>query len=153
VASRRLIDDRLYDRPGLPIQGARCALRIRRDGSRGILTFKGPPQKGLVKIREEFETEISDVVSLEAIVHALGFAPFFRAQKWREEYDIAGAKIAVDDTPMGVFLEIEAESEAIAQVTTALGRTQSDWMLESYMRLFANWAAARGLPADAMLFD
>ena len=152
MASRRLVDDQLYDRPGHPIQSARCALRIRRDGARGILTFKGPPLPGAVKIREELETEVGNVTTLEAIVNALGFAPFFRGQKWREEYTVNGATIALDDTPMGVFVEIEADAESIARVTAAMGRSSSDWMLDSYQRLFVAWATSRGLPADAMMF-
>lgn len=157
VVSRRLIDDQLYDRPTNPLQSARCTLRIRRDGPRGILAFKGPPLQGTVKIREEIETEVSSVVALEAIVAALGFSPFFRAQKWREEYGLhaAGevATIALDDTPMGVFVEIEADADIIGRVTMAMGRSPAEWTLESYQRLFTAWATARGLPTSAMRFD
>lgn len=156
MATRRLIDDQLFDRPVNPLQSARCTLRIRRDGDRGILTFKGPPLKGTVKIREEIETEVSSVAALEAIVAALGFSAFFRAQKWREEYEHLSngdlARIAVDDTPMGVFVEIEANADIIGSVTTAMGRSSAEWVLESYQRLFTVWAAERGLPTSAMTF-
>jgi adenylate cyclase class 2 len=149
-----LIDDQLYDqRPALPIQSARCTLRIRRDGARGFLTFKGPPLAGAVKTRDEFETEVTTVDALEAIVAALGYTPFFRAQKWREEFLIDSAVIAVDETPMGVFVEIEGTEEAIAAITARMGRSSSDWMLDSYQRLFVAWATARGLPVGAMMFD
>jgi adenylate cyclase class 2 len=84
VASRRLIDDRLYDNSNHQLQSARSTLRIRRDGSRGILTFKGPVQPGPVKTREEIETGVGDVEAMTGIVTALGYAPFFRAQKYRE---------------------------------------------------------------------
>lgn len=151
MASRRLVEDQLYDRPTHPLQSARCTLRIRRDGPRGLLTFKGPPLQGAVKIREEIQTEVSSVAALEAIVSALGFSPFFRAQKWREEYELHAANVALDDTPMGVFVEIEAEAAIIATVTMAMGRHPADWLLESYQRLFTAWATARGLPASAML--
>lgn len=156
MASRRLIDDQLYDRPANPLRSARCTLRVRRDGDHGILTFKGPPLQGTVKIREEIETEVSSVVALEAIVVALGFSAVFRAQKWREEYAILSngdvAKIALDDTPIGAFVEIEADADIIGSVTMAMGRSPAEWVLESYQRLFTVWAASRGLPASAMTF-
>lgn len=154
MASRRLIDDQLYDlHPAHPIQSARCALRIRRDGTRGFMTFKGPPQPGAVKIREEFETEVSNVAALEAIVAALGYTPFFRGQKWREEFGAGTAVIALDETPIGVFVEIESDAETIAELTTRMGRARTDWQLESYQRLFVRWATARGLPTEFMAFS
>lgn len=107
--------------------------------------------QGAVKIREEIETEVSSVAALEAIVSALGFSPFFRAQKWREEYELPAAHVALDDTPMGIFVEIEADAAIITTVTMAMGRSPADWLLESYQRLFTAWATARGLPASAML--
>ncbi len=155
VASRRLLDDQLYDRPGNPLQAARSTLRIRRDGARGILTFKGPVLKGPVKIREEIETEVSNTMALEGIVAALGFTPFFRAQKYREEFEVGAgetlATLAMDDTPIGIYVEIEAERETIAQVAEAMGRSVNDYVLNSYQRLFTIWATARGESTKAML--
>jgi len=154
VASRRLVDDQLYDGPGHALVSTGRTLRIRRDGSRGILTFKGPGQAGPVKIREEIETEVHDVAALERIVGALGYTPFFRAQKYREDYDIqmpGAAHIALDDTPIGTFVEIEADVATIAETTHALGKSPDDYILSSYQRLFAEWAAARGQSPHAML--
>ncbi len=154
MVSRRLIDDQLYDRADRPLRSARSTLRIRRDGSRGILTFKGPVLHGPVKIREEIETEVSNITALEGIVAALGFTPFFRAQKYREEHEVRGstlARIALDDTPLGPYVEIEAEIGTIDEVTRAMGRSPADYVLDSYQRLFTVWATARGESPDAML--
>jgi adenylate cyclase class 2 len=156
VASRRLIADQLFDRETQPLRATGCTLRIRRDGTRGILTFKGAPQQGTVKIREEIETEVGSVAALEAIASGLGFSVFFSAQKWREEYrvelDGQSATIALDDTPIGVYVEIEADAEIIGSVTLAMGRTPAEWILSSYQRLFTTWAITRGLPTAAMRF-
>jgi len=154
VASRRLIDDQLYDNPDQALVSSGCTLRIRRDGTSGILTYKGPGHAGPVKTREEIETGVQDVAALEGIVAALGYRPFFRAQKFREEYEVGTthlARVALDDTPIGTFLEIEADVATIADVARALGRSPDDYILSSYQQLFAEWAAARGEPADAML--
>ncbi len=152
VVARRLIDDQLYDRPGAPLQAARSTLRIRRDNGRGILTFKGPVLQGPVKIREEIETPVADVIALEAIVAALGFTAWFRAQKYREEFAVGAAHVALDKTPIGVFVEIEAAPDAIEAVTRAFGRSTSDYLLGSYQSLFVEWAAARGLDTSQMVF-
>jgi adenylate cyclase class 2 len=155
VASRRLIDDRLYDNSNHQLQSARSTLRIRRDGSRGILTFKGPVQPGPVKTREEIETGVGDVEAMTGIVTALGYAPFFRAQKYREEFEVPGttvAKVALDETPMGVYVEIEAEVETIAECTRSMGKSQDDYVLSSYQGLYTAWATARGLETAEMLF-
>src|SRR6187200_3554716 len=51
--SARLLDDQLFDTPDAQLRRAGTGLRIRRDGARTFLTFKGPVQPGPVKSREE----------------------------------------------------------------------------------------------------
>ena len=87
----------------------------------------------------------------EALVAALGFRPWFRAQKQREEYDLDEAHVTIDETPMGVFVEIEAPGELIAPVAAKLGRSSADYRLESYPRLWRDWCAANNLPPQDML--
>lgn len=153
VVSRRLLDDRLYDTHDFALRNTGQGLRIRQDGPHVVLTWKGPPQPGAVKIREEIESECSDAVTLGAVLGALGYLPRFRAQKYREEYDVNGATVTVDDTPMGVFVEIEAPPDAIAQVAASLGRSQADYELASYASLWRARCETRGVAAGDMLFD
>ena len=154
AVSSRLIDDRLFDTPGQSLRQAGGSLRVRRDGARAFITFKGPVQPGAHKSREEVETSVGDATVAEAIVIALGFQPVFRAQKHREEYELGGAHVTVDQTPMGVFVEIEARDELIAPVARSLGRSPDDYRLESYPRLWWEWCAAHDMPAqDMMLTD
>lgn len=123
----------------------------------GILTFKGPGRGGPVKSREEIETPVADADALERIVSALGYTPFFRGQKFREEYEIGDSqqptavRLTIDETPMGIFVEIEASPETIAVTTMALGRTPNEYILESYQRLYAAWADEHGQSGQAML--
>lgn len=152
VFSRRLLDDRLFDRADGELRQAGAALRIRQDGERTFLTWKGPVLSGPVKSREELETSVGDAAVLTAIVTALGYHQRFRAQKYREEYAIDDATIAVDETPFAVFVEIEAPPETIALVSGRLGRTRDDYRLESYPTLWRRWCEANGRPAGDMLF-
>ena len=151
--SLRLLDDRLFDTADLTLRNAGCALRLRRDDTRTFLTFKGRVQPGRVKTREEHETSAGSADVLQTILHSLGYQQVFRAQKMREEYALAGAHIAIDHTPMGTFVEIEGVPDTIAAATDALGRTKSDYILDSYPSLFRQWCDARGLPPQDMLLD
>lgn len=153
VVSRRLLDDTFYDTPDFRLRTAGQGLRIRQDGAHAILTWKGPVQPGDVKIREEIENDGGDAATLGAILGALGYVPHFRAVKYREEYDLAGATVTVDEAPVGVFVEIEASPERIADVTSRLGRTASDYELASYVALWRRAREARGLPFSDMVFD
>ena len=126
---------------------AGTALRVRADGDRAYLTFKGPVIQGAVKAREEIETEAASAAALLAICDALGFRPAFRYEKYREEFTWPGVVIAVDDTPIGVFVEIEGDETAIHGLAARLGFAPTDYVTSSYRALFmATASAAAGAP-------
>jgi adenylate cyclase, class 2 len=152
VVSRRLLADTLFDTPDDRLRRERLALRVRRDGLQGFLTFKGPTQPGLVKTREEIETSVGSPEIAERLLRALGFQPSFRSEKYRDEYELDDVRLAIDETPIGVFVEIEGEPDRIELAARQLGRTPADYRLESYARLFADWCRARGLTPGAMVF-
>jgi adenylate cyclase class 2 len=153
VHGRRLQEDSLLDSVGQDLRQRRSALRVRVDGGRSLLTFKGPVQPGVVKVREELETVVGDGHLLMRVLEELGFHVWFRYQKYREEFAIDDCIVAIDETPVGVFVEIEGGQEGIARVAQALGRGPSDYMLESYRGLFVEYCKGRGVPARDMLFD
>jgi adenylate cyclase class 2 len=154
IVPRRLIDDQLFDTRDGRLGRAGTALRLRRDHDGAMLTVKGPVLPGPVKSREEFETSIGDARIAEAMLATLGFVPYFRAQKYREEYAIGPTHLMVDDAPVGVFIEVEGTPDEISRVSALLGRTAADYRLESYMGLWRRRCQDAGLsePAD-MLFD
>ena len=91
----------------------RCVLRIRTEPGKSLLTFKGPLQPGTMKIREEYETVIGDGDILRRVFEQLGLHVSFRYEKYREEYAAEDVTIALDETPVGTFVEIEGGEEAI----------------------------------------
>ena len=154
VVSRRMLDDRLFDFSDGRLRLMGVTLRVRRDADRAYMTLKGPVQPGPVKSREEWETLVGSAATVEAALGFAGFQVMFRSQKYREEYDLDGAHLAIDETPFGVFVEIEAGSpEAIEHVSARLGRTPADYSLVSYPTLWRQWREAQGLPPADMLFD
>jgi adenylate cyclase class 2 len=154
VVSRRLLQDRLFDTVDRRLRDAGCALRVRTDRDSGFLTFKGPAQADAeVKSREEIETAVGDPHTLATILAALGFTQVFLGEKFREEFALHGAHIAIDEAPVGVFVEIEGTPELIERTAAALGKSRADYRLESYPRLYAEWCAERGRPAGDMTFE
>ena len=132
LRSRRLQDDYMLDDPQETLRQRRCVLRVRIESGRSLLTFKGPVQNAAMKLREEIETVVGDGETLIACFEHLGYRVWFRYQKYREEYALNDVVIAIDETPVGVFVEIEGSEQGIAQMTEALGRTSSDYILDSY---------------------
>jgi adenylate cyclase class 2 len=150
--ARRLLDDRLFDTPDSTLQQSGRALRVRRDGHGGFLTFKGPIHAGPLKAREETETAVGEPAKIEAVLESLGYACRFRAQKYREEYVIDDATLAIDETPMGVYVEVEGPAAAIQRIAEALGRSPADYRVESYSMLWQTWRAEQDIDERDMTF-
>jgi adenylate cyclase class 2 len=137
VRARHLEDNVLLDDAAGRLRLGGTLLRLRRTPDGGRLTFKGPRlDSGDVKVREEIEVEIAEPDVLEAILAALGLRRIFRYQKYRETYSWKDVEIVVDETPVGVFLEIEGPTEGIHAAAAALGYGTADYITDSYARLF-----------------
>jgi adenylate cyclase, class 2 len=150
---RRLQEDALLDDNAETLRKRCCALRVRVESGRSLVTFKGPVQVSPMKLREEIETVIGDGETMLRCFEQLGYGVWFRYQKYREEYALSDVIVAIDETPVGVFVEVEGDEHGIIEATRALGRTPDDFVLDSYRSLFMEHRRAHGLPATDMLFD
>jgi adenylate cyclase class 2 len=93
---------------------------------------------GLHKSREELETSAGDAGTLELILARLGLVPSFRYEKYRTTYralDEPGV-VALDETPIGVFLELEGPAYWIDATALRLGFTMGDYVVASYAALY-----------------
>lgn len=127
----------LYDDENKRLSGRGAALRLRRANGRAILTYKGPARfSGGIKIREERETDVSDPAALEAILAGLGWNRTFRYEKRREQWRLEGCEVALDETPIGSFVEVEGEPTAIRRAVLALGLDFAEAIPYSYARLY-----------------
>jgi adenylate cyclase class 2 len=99
----------------------RSVLRLRRIGSRAILTYKERfPTLSEIKHQREDETAVSDPDAMEEILDALGFTPALVYEKRRETWRLGKAEIVIDELPFGLFMEIEGTEEQIRKVESDL---------------------------------
>ncbi len=152
LRARRLQSDALLDTAVGTLRDTRCALRVRIEAERAYVTFKGPPQPSTMKLREELESVVGDGPLIVSIFERLGFAVWFRYEKYREEYVRGDVTVAIDETPIGTFVEIEGSAAGIHETANLLGRGPLEYILSSYRALYVQHCAERGEDAGHMVF-
>ena len=153
LRGRRLQEDYLLDTHDDQLRLRRCVLRVRMECGKTLLTFKGPVQASPMKLREEMETIVGDGLLLMNVLEELGFRVWFRYEKFREEFAHEDVTIAVDETPVGTFVEIEGSEPGIRQMADALARKPADFVTDSYRGLYVKHCQKHGLPPSDMLFE
>jgi len=153
LLGRRLQEDALLDTADESLRRRRCVLRVRLENGKSRLTFKGPVQPSVMKLRDEFETIVGDGVVLLRVFEELGFHVWFRYEKYREEFSHEEVIVAIDETPVGIFVEIEGSEPGIATMAKALGRRPNDYVLDSYRGLFLKYRDEYGLTGSDMVFE
>jgi adenylate cyclase class 2 len=148
--ANELFDD---DERRLSAQGR--TIRLRRAAGRAILTYKGVARfQGGIKTREERETDVTDPGETEAILAGLGLLPRFRYEKYREEWRLEECSIALDETPIGTFVEVEGAPPAIRQVLLQLDLDFAAALPYSYSRLYRDRRQEDpSLPPDMVFLD
>ena len=138
------------DEPSRTLSGTGRTVRLRTAAGKAILTYKGKArfQNG-VKTREEREVEVSDAGEAEGILAGLGLSRRFRYEKRREEWRFEDCVIALDETPIGDFLEVEGDPASIRRVFVRLGLDFGEAIPYSYAELYHRRRKEEpGLPHD-----
>jgi adenylate cyclase class 2 len=143
----------LYDQADGSLAKSGRVLRLRRTEDGATLTFKGAARfEDGAKTREERETAVSDPNEMESILAALGFHRRFRYEKRREEWSLDDCVIALDETPIGTFAEVEGDPAAIRRALQHLGLDPAESLPYSYAELYARRRREDStLPADMLL--
>ena len=153
LLGRRLQEDSLLDTEDESLRRRRCVLRIRIENGKSRITFKGPVQPSEMKVRDELETVVGDGALLLRVFEELGFHVWFRYEKYRQEFCHEDVIVAIDETPVGVFVEIEGSEHGITTMAESLGRGPDDYVLDSYRGLFLRHRDALGLTGTDMMFE
>jgi adenylate cyclase class 2 len=145
----------VFDTPDLSLRSSSRLLRVRQAGRVATLTYKGVPETGKHKSREELEIGIGNAAAMMRIVERLGYHRMFRYEKYRTEFhQPRRAGIAMlDETPVGVYLELEGTPHWIDRTARRLGFQESDYLTASYGRVYLQWCAARGREPGDMTFE
>ena len=155
VSKRRVFEaNTVFDTPGLALRKTRRLLRVRHVGRESILTYKGAPVPSKHKSREELELSLSDGRTFAVILDRLGYRPTFLYEKYRTTYrelQVSG-EVTLDETPIGVFLELEGSPRWIDRTARRLGFTEDDYILDSYGRLYLEWCKVEGVQPANMQF-
>jgi adenylate cyclase class 2 len=143
VTARTLERNTLYDTPDRRLRNSRQILRIRQYGSKWVVTHKSIPsgqtEEGPHKNRVETETVIEDGPVLGKIFEAIGFSPVFVYEKWRTEWADQQGHCVLDETPLGLYAELEGPSEWIDATAERLAIRETEFITLSYGRIFELW--------------
>lgn len=158
----------LYDTPARTLRESKQLLRIRQYGSTWTLTHKAPPPGSessddtRYKRRIETETQLSDGEALAQVFATLGYIPVFRYEKFRAEWSdpatnnhlvSARGHLVIDETPIGIFAELEGDPAWIDATLAALAIPADRCTTESYGKLFLNWKERTQSQAEHLTFD
>ncbi|MDX2150203.1 MAG: class IV adenylate cyclase [Bryobacteraceae bacterium] len=144
----------VFDREGeLKREGK--LLRVRTARGDTVVTYKGPSVPGRHRSRLEIEYRVSDFDRCVELFEHLGYRRAFRYDKWRAEWaETANEGVAaLDETPIGVFLELEGPPEWIDRTAVSLGYGDHDYITASYARLYVEDCQRRGVEVADMTFE
>lgn len=157
VTARTLERNTLYDKPDRELRNSRQILRIRQYGSKWVVTHKRVPsdlsEEGPHKNRLETETLVEDGPVMGKIFEALGYSPAFVYEKWRTEWADPQGHCVVDETPLGIYAELEGPGEWIDETARKLGISENEFIRLSYGRIFDLWKEQTGSSAMNFTFD
>jgi adenylate cyclase class 2 len=155
VVKRRVFEaNTVFDTPRQTLAKSSRLLRIRQAGSVRTLTYKGAPTPSKHKSREERELTVSDAGTMAVIVERLGFRPMFRYEKYRTEYQQPGRQgvAMLDETPIGVYLELEGTPAWIDRTARLLSFTEEAYITQSYGALYRSWCRGNHIKPSNMVF-
>lgn len=129
---------------------------VRKGRRRAWIASKSPVlSTGPSRYKEKLEREtvLPSVRGQAATLVSLGFRPGFRYEKFRTSFRLPGVHLDLDETPVGVFLELEGRPNAIDRIARALGFSPRDYMRSTYWDLYAAECRLRGRIPRNMLFS
>ena len=115
------------------------ALRLREEGGRCTLTYKGPKEGGRVKSRLELNVEVGDCDAAKGLLERLGFKPVAVVAKKRRYYLLGDVEVALDNVEgLGCFVEVESKrgrEEDVLEAVRMLGLDRFPSTTKSYLEL------------------
>jgi adenylate cyclase, class 2 len=159
----------LYDTPESDFRRRGLLLRVRTETPapanqlpggtrRAVLTSKAPPARPISRTRSRYkerletELEIQQPLKWPKILRTLGLRPTFRYEKYRSGFRLRSLNLDLDETPAGVFLELEGHPAQIDRIARALGYKPRDYIQVTYWDIYAAECRREGRSPKNMLF-
>jgi len=95
------------------------------ENGKSRLTYKGPVQPSIMKVRRSSKRSSATARCSCGYLASSAFT-CGSVREVREEFSHEDVIVAIDETPVGVFIEIEGTEHGITEMTLALGRTPAD---------------------------
>jgi adenylate cyclase class 2 len=182
IVPRTYESNTLYDTPrrSLRRRGRLIRIRIEQPASNlknrlpkeittAVLTYKGPSPSSRktsktgnhakfrthFKIRDEAEVSVTKPDEMARILCAFGLNPMFRYEKFRTTYvlpGVPGLKIELDETPVGIYLELEGTAIGIERGARLLGYDRKDYLKATYGSLYLADCRRKNRKPGNMLF-
>jgi adenylate cyclase class 2 len=143
-------------------------LRVRTSGrgrqvAGALCTFKGPAKETPTHHKQRVEREFmaADADECLAVFAGIGYHPAFRYEKYRTVFTRRSRKgeagkrghVTLDETPIGVFMELEGPALWIDRTAVELGFSRDAYITMSYPRLWERWREEHAMPPGNMVFS
>ena len=147
-------DNVTFDTPDQQLRRQGRLLRLRRDRHARI-TYKEPSRSKQqdFKVLREYEVNVSDFAQMHTILEKIGLHPALRYEKYRETFTYQNAELLLDETPCGIFLEIEGPQDTIRDLAAQLGIDFKTRLIAGYGEIFEAVCATYNLHLTDMTFD
>jgi adenylate cyclase, class 2 len=157
ITERTFESNILYDTADRQLRARKQILRLRHYGERCTVTHKRKAADSdgdlRYKTRIESESMVEDCDALAEIFTQLGYGPVFRYEKFRTEWQMEEGHLVLDETPIGVWAELEGPPAWIDTMLEKLCIAPELRTTESYGKLFLRWKEETGNPAGNLTFQ
>lgn len=139
VTGRRTFQQNwIWDDAQGSLRRAGRVLRLRRSGRQWRLTAKGPRLAGAIKRRREEEMAVADGPQVLRLLALAGLRPVLTYARWRTRFQRPGesGELDWDETPVGVYLELEGRPAWVRRTAAELGLQLAKAERRSYAEIY-----------------
>ncbi|UCG78783.1 MAG: class IV adenylate cyclase [Nitrospirota bacterium] len=153
LGAEKVFDDEMYavylDYDDERLKRYGDLLRLRKEGSRVMLTFKKHVSDTPAKVREEYETPVADFGTTRDLFRRLGFIEWLVVRKRRVSYELDGTHYDIDRYlddfgHIPEFLEIDArDMESLSKGIELLGFSGEDCKPWTFVDLAMHYSGGK----------
>lgn len=102
---------------------------------------------------EELETKLDNGAAMLQVLGRIGMSVCFRYQKYRQEFELDAVHVAVDETPIGNYVEFEGTEEGILGLADRMQIEESRFLRLSYYSLYREHCQKTGEIPSHMVYQ